>query len=529
MTEKRSRAAHNPWAIALTVTLATIMEVLDTSIANVAVPHIAGSLGASQDQATWVITSYLVSNAVILPVAAYFGTLFGRKRFYMSCVAMFGISSILCGFAPSLPWLLFFRVLQGIGGGGLAPSEQSILTDTFPAEKRGQAFAVYGLAVVTAPILGPTLGGWITDNYDWRWIFFINVPVAILSLFLTHRMVEDPPHIKEEVAKAKAGGFKLDFVGFGFVALAFGCLEVVLDKGQQDDWLNSHFIVTFIVLAMIGFAGMITWELYIARKGQRPVMDLRLFGNKTFAIAFVMMLLLGFVLYGANLMLPQILQQLMGYTAGLSGMALSTGGVATILTMPLVGFLMGKVDPRRLVTVGFLLMAFGLFYLGSIDLSVSFGWAAKARFLQSLGLGFLFIPISTLAYVGISSDKSNDVSGLTNLGRNVGGSIGTSFVTTFLSRWGQVHQSYLARHVSKGNPAWVNHLNSMTRQASSTLSATADAQHHALAQFQRTLQSQAQLLAYIDIIHFFAYGCLFAAPFAFFMTRPPKGTSAAVH
>ena len=529
MAEKTARVAHNPWAIALTVTLATIMEVLDTSIANVAVPHIAGSLGASQDQATWVITCYLVSNAVILPVGAYFGTLFGRKRFYMSCVAMFGISSILCGLAPSLPWLLFFRVLQGIGGGGLAPSEQSILADTFPPEKRGQAFAVYGLAVVTAPVIGPTLGGWITDNYDWRWIFFINVPVALLSLFLTQRLVEDPPHIKEEVAKAKSGGFNLDFIGFSFIALAFGCLEVVLDKGQQDDWLNSTFISTFITLSVIGFAGMITWELYLARKGERPIIDLRLFAKKSFSIAFCMMLALGFVLYAANLLLPQILQSLMGYTAGLAGMATSSGGLATIMTMPLVGVLIAKVDPRKLVCIGFLLTAFGLFYLANIDLQVSFGWVAKARFLQALGLGFLFIPINTLAYVGTSRENSNDVSGLTNLGRNVGGSFGTSFVTTFLARRGQVHQSYLARHVSNGNTAWVTRFSSMTNQASSTLAATADAQHHSLAQFQQTLLGQAQLLAYIDIIHFIAYGCLFMAPFAFLMTRPPKGTAAAAH
>jgi DHA2 family multidrug resistance protein len=524
------KPAHNQWAIALTVTLATIMEVLDTSIANVSLPHIAGSLGASEDQATWIITSYLVSNAVVLPVAAYFATLIGRKRFYMSCVAMFGISSILCGLAPSLPLLLFFRVLQGIGGGGLAPSEQSILADTFAPEKRGQAFALYGLAVVTAPILGPTLGGWITDNYNWRWIFFINVPVAILSLFLTNRLVEDPPHIKEEVAKAKSGGFKMDYLGFGFVALAFGCLEVVLDKGQQDDWLNSHFIVTFITLSVIGFLGMIVWELHVARSGSRPIIDLLLFKNKTFAIAFCMMVLLGFMLYGSNLMLPQILQELMGYTAGLAGLTLSTGGIATILTMPLVGFLVSKGDPRKLVIFGFLMMSFGLFYLAHIDLRVSFGWAAKARFLQSLGLGFLFVPINTLAYVGMSRKNSNDVSGLTNLGRNIGGSLGTSFVTTFVARWGQIHQAYLIRHVSAGNPAWVNQFKGLTAEAAGSLPALADQQHHALAQFfQRTLLPQAQLLAYIDVMHFFAYAALFAAPTALLMTRPPRGTRGAAH
>ena len=530
MSTNQDRPKHNPWAIAVTVTLATIMEVLDTSIANVAVPHIAGGLGATQDQATWVITSYLVSNAVVLPVAAYFASTFGRKRFYMSCVALFGISSILCGLAPSLPLLLFFRVLQGIGGGGLAPSEQAILADTFPPEKRGQAFAVYGLAVVTAPVLGPTLGGWITDNYDWRWIFFINVPVAILSLFLTSRLVEDPPNIKEEVEKVKRNGFRMDVVGFGFVALAFGCLEVILDKGQEDDWLNSDFICIFLALTVIGFVGMIVWELYIARKGQKPIVDLRLFQNKTFALSFVMMMLVGFALYGSNIAMPQILQQLMGYTAGAAGEALSTGGLATILMMPIVGILMGKVDPRKLIVFGYLLMGFSLFYVAEIYLGVSFAWVARARFFQSLGLGFLFIPISTLAYVGTRPEQSNDVSGTINLGRNVGGSIGTSFVTTFAVRWEQTHQAYLARHVNGGNAAWVERFSTLTHQAKGGMAATADAQHRALAMFyQRTLTPQASILAYKDITHFFAIAMFVMAPLALFMARPPKGTQAAAH
>jgi DHA2 family multidrug resistance protein len=530
MSNSQAVAKHNPWLIAVTVTLATIMEVLDTSIANVAVPHIAGGLGATQDQATWVITSYLVSNAVVLPVAAYFSSIFGRKRFYMSCVALFGISSILCGLAPSLPLLLFFRVLQGIGGGGLAPSEQAILADTFPPEKRGQAFAVYGLAVVTAPILGPTLGGWITDNYDWRWIFFINVPVALLSLFLTSRLVDDPPHIKEEVQQVKRNGFRMDTVGFGFVALAFGCLEVILDKGQEDDWLNSDFICVFLVLTIIGFAGMIIWELYVSRKGERPVVDLRLFQNRTFAISFCMMMLVGFALYGANIAMPQILQQLMGYSAGAAGEALSTGGLATLLMMPIVGILISKVDPRKLIVFGYLLMGFSLFYVAQMYLGVSFAWVAKARFYQSLGLGFLFIPVSTLAYVGTRSDQNNDVSGTINLARNVGGSIGTSFVTTFASRWGQTHQAYLARHVNNGNPAWVARLHALTQQSKGSMAATADAQHSALAQFyQRTLAPQADMLAYKDVFHFFAIAMFVMAPLAMFMKRPLKGTQAAAH
>ena len=525
-----SKPKHNPWAIAITVTLATIMEVLDTSIANVAVPHIAGGLGATQDQATWVITSYLVANAVVLPAAAYFSSLFGRKRFYMSCVALFGLSSVLCGLAPSLPLLLFFRVLQGVGGGGLAPSEQAILADTFPPEKRGQAFAVYGLAVVTAPVLGPTLGGWITDNYDWRWIFFINVPVALLSLFLTSRLVEDPPAVKQMAEKSKREGFRIDGIGFGFIALAFGCLEFVLDKGQEDDWLNSTTIRTFLALMVIGFVGMISWELYTSARGKKPIIDLHLFRNRTFALSFVMMVFVGFALYGTNIAMPQILQELMGYSAGAAGEALSTGGLATIMMMPLVGILMGKVDPRKLIVVGYLMMGFSLFYVAQIYLGVSFAWVAKARFLQSLGLGFLFIPISTLAYVGTRPEQSNDVSGTINLGRNVGGSIGTSFVTTFAARGEQAHQAYLARHVNNGNPAWTALLNSLTHQARGNVASTVDAQHRALAQFyQRNLIPQASILAYKDVIHFSAVAMFVMAPLALLMARPPKGTRAAAH
>jgi DHA2 family multidrug resistance protein len=323
--EEAYKPKHNPWIIAVTVTLATIMEVLDTSIANVALPHIAGSLGASEDQSTWVITSYLVANAIILPIGAYLGSIVGRKKFHMTCVAIFGASSLLCGLAPSLPMLLFFRVVQGLGGGGLQPSEQSILADTFPPAKRGQAFAVYGLAVVTAPIVGPTLGGWITDNYDWRWIFFINIPIAILSLFLTHRLVEDTPRIKKEVEAAKRGGFRVDLIGFGLVALSFGALEVVLDKGQEDDWFGSNFIVAFTVLAVVGLIALVAWELREAKGANRPILDLSLFTSRNFSTSFLMMFAFGFTLYATTVLLPQLLQTLMGYTAELSGFAMSSG------------------------------------------------------------------------------------------------------------------------------------------------------------------------------------------------------------
>lgn len=529
MQEEAYKPKHNPWIIAMTVTLATIMEVLDTSIANVALPHIAGSLGASQDESTWVITSYLVANAIVLPIGAYLGSIIGRKRFYMTCVVIFGISSLLCGLAPSLPLLLFFRVIQGLGGGGLQPSEQSILADTFPPEKRGQAFALYGLAVITAPIIGPTLGGWITDNYDWRWIFFINIPVAILSLTLTHRLVEDTPQIKKEVQEARRGGFKLDIVGFLLVALTFGSLEVALDEGQEKDWFSSNFIVAFLIMAAIGLVCLIVWELWQARRNHRPILDLRLFSQRNFSVAFLMMFILGFTLYATTVLLPQLLQSLMGYTAELSGMAMSAGGLATIICMPLVGILISKVDGRFLIMFGFTSLAIALFHMTSLDLQMSFGDAAMMRFYQSIGLAFLFVPINTLAYIGIAPGKNNDVSGLTNLARNIGGSCGTSFFTTLLARHEQVHQQYLVKHVYDGSPEWMSRFQTMTQQELTRLSSTPDAQHHALAQFYRTVQTQAGILSYLDVLQILAVFAACMIPLALLMKKPPKGTHAAAH
>ena len=431
---------NNPWAIAVTVTLATFMEVLDTSIANVALPHIAGGLGASQDEATWVITSYLVSNAIILPASAYLTSFVGRKRFYMWCVALFGISSMLCGLAPSLPLLILFRVIQGVGGGGLAPSEQSILADTFPPHKRGQAFAVYGLAVVFAPAIGPTLGGYITDRFDWRWIFFINVPVAIISLFLTQRMVEDPPHIHREVALMKKRGLNLDYFGFGLLALGFGSLEFVLDKGQEDDWFGSTLITFFIALCATSLIALIFWEIRQIQKKHRPILDLNLFRNRTFSISFILMFVLGFALFGTTVLIPEFTQTLLGYTAERAGLAISPGGFTVMLLMPLVGFLVGRVDPRYLIAYGFASTAAALALMHTLTLGVSYEYIALLRVLQASGLAFLFVPIQTISYTDIPREKSNDVSGLTNLARNIGGSVGTSFLVTWLARRGQFHQ-----------------------------------------------------------------------------------------
>jgi DHA2 family multidrug resistance protein len=519
----------NPWIIAVTVTLATLMEVLDTSIANVALPHIAGSLGATQHESTWILTSYLVANAVALPVSSYLSALIGRKRFYMTCVAIFGISSVLCGLAPSLPLLLMFRVLQGVGGGGLGPSEQAILADTFPAEKRGQAFALYGVVVVMAPTIGPTIGGWITDNYDWRWIFFINVPITILSLFLTYRLVEDTPALKAATTKLKKGRLNLDYIGFGLVALAFGSLEVVLDKGQEEDWFDSSFVTVFLVLTVVGLVGFVAWELWQVRRGRRPVLDLRLFRNRNLAISFVLMFVVGFILYATLTMIPQLLQSEMGYTAELAGLAVSAGGLTTLVLMPVVGILVGKMDARFLVVFGFAAMCAGLYYSTGLNLQMSFGYASEIRAIQCIGLAFLFVPVNTLAYVGTKPEQSNDVSGLTNLARNIGGSCGTSFFTTVLARHQQTHQQFLVQHAVSGNPGYLSRLNALTQQASGSAASQFDAQRHAMSQFYQQLQLQASVLSYIDIIAYLAIIAFLCIPLPLLLRKPLKGAVAVAH
>src|ERR1700758_687989 len=445
---------RNPWLIAITVTLATFMEVLDTSIANVALPHIAGGLGASQDEATWVLTSYLVSNAVILPASAYLTTFIGRKRFYMICVVLFGISSMLCGLAPSLGMLIFCRVLQGAGGGGLAPSEQAILADTFSPKQRGQAFALYGVAVVMGPAIGPLLGGWITDNFTWRWIFWINVPVTLLSLYLVNRLIEDPPNLKREVAKAKVSGAMPDLLGFGLLASGFGSLEFVLDKGQEDDWFGSHVILFFTILCVASLVTLLVWELYQLKLNKRPIINLTLFKRRTFTIPFAFMFVLGFMFYSTLVLIPQYAQTLLGYTAVLAGEVISPGGFALLLTMPLVGFLITKVDARWLMCVGFFTLSTAMVVMHTISLESSFRYIMWIRVYQMAGLSFFFIPINTIAYLGVSKGENNDVSGLINLARNIGGSVGTAFVGTMLARGSQEHQSHMVRNLTPTGPGF---------------------------------------------------------------------------
>ncbi len=509
---------HNPWAVALTVTLATFMEVLDTSIANVALPHIAGNLSASQDESTWVLTSYLVSNAVILPISAWLATNFGRKRFYMSCVALFTVSSFLCGLAPSLGVLVCFRILQGFGGGGLAPSEQAILADTFPPAMRGIAFAVYGMAVVVAPAIGPTLGGWITDNFDWRWIFYINVPIGIFSLFLTHRMVEDPPYLIAERHK-KGGKLRVDYVGLGLIALAIGSLQLVLDKGQEADWFASNYIIASSLIAVITLTSFIIWEW----RHPYPIVNIRLFQKRNFATAMFFTFTLGIVLFGTTVVIPQFLQSLMGYSAVKAGEALSGGGFAMMVMMPIAGVLVSRVDARYMIATGFAMTAMSLYHMAThLNLQIDFHTAAMLRVYQTLGLAFIFIPSNTLAYVGIPRHQNNQVSGMNAFIRNIGGSIGIAVISTFLTRLSQQHQNYMVAHAVTGNYTFDRMMQGMTQGGAAAGIAT----RQAYARIYGTIQAQAYTLAYVDVVTVMAAIVAALIPLVFLMKRAPKAAAA---
>ena len=506
---------RNPWLIALTVTMATFMEVLDTSIANVSLPHIAGNLSVTVDESTWVLTSYLVSNAIVLPISGWLATKIGRKRFYMSCVLLFTVSSFLCGIAPNLGALIFFRVIQGLGGGGLGPSEQAILADTFEPRKRGLAFAVCGMAVVLAPAIGPTLGGYITDHYSWRWIFFINIPVGLISLFLSNKMVSDPPHLKE--AKKRAG--TIDYVGLGLIAVGLGALEIVLDKGQEDDWFSSHFIVGCSLVAAFCLVSFVVWEW----QQEHPIVEVKLFKNRNFAAANAMMLALGIALFGTTVLLPQYMQVIMGYSAQQAGMVLSPGGVAIILLMPLVGQMVSRIDTRYLIGFGFGLLSISLFYLAAhLYPGVDFITLIKLRVFQSVGLAFLFVPINTIVYNGVPSEKNNAVSGIVNLSRNMGGDIGIALVTTYLIRHSQLHQGNLVRNTTPYNLAFAQRLSEVATRLEHAGSTASVAAQQATSIVYRQLLAQAQTLAYLDTLRLLAIITGLMIPLVF-LTKRPKG------
>ena len=515
------RPKYNPWLIALTVTLASFMEVLDTSIANVALPHMAGSLSASEDEATWVLTSYLVSNAIILPLSGWFSFLIGRKHFYMVCVLVFTVSSFACGIAPTLGLLVFCRVIQGIGGGGLQPSEQAILADTFTPKQRGMAFAIYGIAVVTAPAIGPTLGGWITDNYDWRWIFFINIPVGILSLFLTSFMVEDPPYFVEE-RKRRQGKLRVDYWGIIFIALGLGFLQIVLDKGERDDWWSSNFIRICGVIAIAGLILAVIWELRV----KDPVVDLSLLKDRNFAVAGFLMFMVGVVLLGSTVLIPQFLQLVMGYSATQAGMALSPGGLVIICLLPFVGLALSKIEARWIIALGLVLTSGALFHMTSFDAQMDFRHAVIARCIQAAGLACLFVPINTAAYAFVPRNKNNAASGLVNLARNVGGGVGISLVTTVLARRAQFHQNRLIESASPYNPIFVDHLHSATRVVTANAGRGGDTPYAVIMQ---QIMQQANTLSYIDCFYSLAVAFGLMIPLVFFMKKQRPGRPAAAH
>jgi MFS transporter, DHA2 family, multidrug resistance protein len=513
----------NPWLIAVVVAMAAFMEVLDTSIANVALPHIAGNLGASNDESTWVLTSYLVSNAIVLPISGWIAGLLGRKRFFLICIFLFTLSSLACGAAPSLGLLIVCRVVQGVGGGGLQPTAQAILADTFPPHQRGMAFALYGITTIMAPTIGPTLGGWITDNYSWRWIFYINLPIGILTLFLVWRMVEDPPYL----ARLKGAGVRVDYIGIGLLALGVGALQVLLDKGQEDDWFGSHFIVTLMLISATCLIALVFWEW----RSKAPVIDVRLFKNFNFATANLMMFMLGIILFSSLVMMPQFLQTLLGYTAQSAGLVLSGSGLMVLMIMPVVGQLTTKMPAKYIIAFGWLSLACAMYYSTvRVDLEISFKAAAWLRVAQGFGLGFLFVPITMAGYIGIPPEKSNSVSGLVNFMRNMGSSVGTSMVTTMLARRAQFHQSILSYRTTNYDLAFRNQVGGLSQQLLHSGISAADAQTHAYGLIYQNMQAQAQTLAYIDTYKVLAIGAsiMFLLSFMVRKNDPHAGGEVAV-
>ena len=498
------------------------MEVLDTSIANVALPHIAGNLGASEDQGTWVLTSYLVSNAIVLPAGAWASSVIGRKNFFLSCITLFTVASFLCGIAPSLPILLIARVIQGVGGGGLQPMAQAIMADSFEERRRGQAFALYGLVAVLAPSIGPTLGGWITDNYSWRWIFYINIPVGLLAFTLVTRFVDDPPWINADRANLR----RLDYLGLGFLTLAMGGLQIMLDKGEENDWFASNFIRFFAVMFVLGMVGLIWWEW----RHKAPIMNIKLFKYKNFAICCLLMALVGGVLNASTVLQPQFMQTLLGYTATSAGEALTGGGVALVIVMPLAGVATGRFAARNLAAIGFAAFAVAFYYISiTLNLGLSFNMNTWLRIILMMPIPFCFISITNAAYVGLPREASNQVSGIINFVRNVGGSIFISVTGAMVTNRSLFHQARLQNHMQLGNQAFADRVNAL----GGAFGGGQGGQYTARSFIYNQLNQQAGAMAYQDIFRLLCWMAVIMIGFAFLLNknRPGQGAPAgeAVH
>ena len=511
---------HSPWLIAVGVMMATFMEVLDTSIANIALPHIAGSLSATPEEATWVLTSYLVSNAIILPMTGWLGNYFGRKRVFISCITMFTVASALCGLAWSLPTVIIARILQGAGGGAMVPIAQAIMLESFPPQKRGSAMALFAMGVVVAPILGPTVGGWITDNYSWRWIFYINLPVGIAAVFMAEWLVEDPPYIKRNT---KAD---IDFVGFGLLAVWLATLQVILDKGQEADWFSTNWICWFAAVSVAAFIGFIVWEFSI----EHPLVDLRVFKNRNFTVGLVLMTSLGAILYGTTAQLPLFLQTLMNYPALQSGYAMSPRGVAAFATTFLVGRLVGKIRLRWMLVFGFSLLAVSSFLLSDLNLQVSRASVIWPSVINGIAISFIFVPLTTATMSQLGQQQIGNATGLYNLMRNLGGSIGIAFVTTMLARGAQTHQALMVGHLAPDNPAFVQRLaaaKTLLGQHADPVTATQQAYYAVYS----LLDQQAHLWAFVDNFYLFGLMALGGLPLIFLFQRVnyAKKPAAATH
>lgn len=514
----------NPWLIAMTVALAAFMEVLDTSIANVALPHIAGTLGASTDQGTWVLTSYLVSNAIVLPLGGWASSLMGRRNFFVLCITIFTIASFLCGAAPSLPLLLVFRIIQGAGGGGMQPMAQAIMADSFEPQKRGQAFALYGLVAVLAPSIGPTLGGWITDNFSWRWIFFINIPVGILAFFLVTRMVEDPPWIKADPSKLR----NMDYMGLAFLTISMGGLQIMLDKGEENDWFSSGFIRFFAVLFIGGLVSLAVWEW----RHKNPLINLKLFRFKNFAICCFLMMLVGGVLNANTVLQPQFMQSLLGYNATTAGLALTAGGITLVFVMPFAGFATGKVSARTLTLIGFTMLVLTFRYAANVtNLQMSFAQSSWLRVVQMLPLPFCFISITNAAYVGMPKEESNQVAGLINFVRNIGGSILIAITNAQVTSRALWHQAHLQSAMQSASIAFQQQSQALTGFLGGQFG-SANGKAMAMASIYGQLNQQALMQGYQDVYMELSWMSIGLIVLAFMLNKNRPGQApggAAIH